>query len=316
MASHCRVTEVLAVQQPWIDTHIHISDRAQDGTPRKHMLRDLLAVLDQSDADLRLVVSCDFPYMDAMITDPEALLTANRMVHEIVREAPGRLYGSCMINPRFLPESLSVMDLCFGEWGFVMLGEMLQYMMDYRMDGEAAEAVVRHATGYGVPVQVHLGTVWSRQSHPSGYGISQLGELLNLAERVPEGRYVLGHAIGCGPGSGYVPWANMYLDVLQTLCGGCPENFWVEIRDFHSPALRRALEELPPDRLLAGTDWTTREGPPFPPYGTMFGVAAADNPFPPRVESFLGYLRKAGASEETLSRIGYRNAAELLRLSA
>ena len=38
------------------------------------------------------------------------------------------------------------------------------------------------------------------------------------------------------------------------------------------------------------------------------------NPFPPTVESFIGFLREAGASEEDIERIGWRNAAELLRI--
>ncbi|MCK5803934.1 MAG: hypothetical protein KAI66_13940, partial [Lentisphaeria bacterium] len=62
-----------------------------------------------------------------------------------------------------------------------------------------------------------------------------------------------------------------------------PDNFWIEIRDFHCPALSRAIRDVPTARLLSGTDWTTRKGPPFQTYGTMFDVPESENPFPPGV---------------------------------
>jgi len=148
------------MERPWIDTHIHVSDLGPDGRRRERFLEDLLDVLDRCDADLRFVVSCDGSYMGNIARDPEALLVGNRMIHELIRQAPDRLYGSCTINPNFLDESLRVMALCFEEWGFVQLGEMLQYAMDYQMDSDATERVVRQAVEYEVPVQVHLGTYY------------------------------------------------------------------------------------------------------------------------------------------------------------
>jgi predicted TIM-barrel fold metal-dependent hydrolase len=306
---------------PWVDTHIHVSDIGPDGRRRERMLADLLAVLDQSDADLRFVVSCDGLYLGRISREPGAMLDANRMVYELVRQAPGRLYGSCTVNPNFLDESLRVMDVCFGEWGFVQLGEMLQYMMKYRMDSDPTEKVVRHAVRYDVPVQVHLGTYcWPARSRgryreeTSGDGIDHISDLLGIAHRVPEAKYILAHAIGCGPTPEYIPWADMFLDVIAGSFPAYPRNFWIEIRDFQCRALKRALAEVPADRLLSGTDWTTRIGPPFQPYGTMFDVRTGENPFPPCVASFRRFLTTAGASEATMSRLAWENAAELFRL--
>lgn len=298
----------------WVDTHVHISDIGPDGSPRPRMRDDLVELLDRCDADLRLVCSCDGPYLGQIARDSAAMLTANRMVHELVAAVPGRLFGSCMVNPRFLAESLRVMEVCFEEWGFVQLGEMLQYMMDYRMDSPEAERCVRQAIEYGVPVQVHLGTYWHPKAGRSGDGIDHLEDLLRLAERVPEATYILAHAIGCGPTREYVPWADMFLDVLLGVYGEIPRNFYIEIRDFHCQALPRTLAEVPADRLLSGTDWTTRSGPPFASYGTMFDVPEGNNPFPPRVASFVFFLEAGGAEPETVERIAWRNADELLRL--
>jgi predicted TIM-barrel fold metal-dependent hydrolase len=298
----------------WVDTHIHVSDIGPDGSRRERLLEELLAVLDRCDADLRLVVSCDFPYLTRIAEDPDQMLVANRMIHDLVRRAPGRLYGSCMINPSFPDESLRVMDICLGEWGFVQLGEMLPYAMGYRMDSDAAEKAVRLAAGYGVPVQVHLGTYWHKDFEGSCDGMDHMRDLLRAADRVPEARYVLAHAIGCGPTAEYVSWAGMFLDTIAGVFPSYPENFWIEIRDFQCAALPRTLAEVPTTRLLAGTDWTTRIGPPFQSYGTMFGVEESQNPFPPAVASFVRFLHDAGASEQDVKRVAHENATELYGL--
>ena len=304
------------MKRPWIDTHIHVSDIGPDGRHRPHMLQDLLDVLDRCDADLCFIISCDGPYQRSMAVDPASMLTGNRMIYDLVRQAPGRLFGACMINPNFLDESLRVMDTCFGEWGFVQLGEMLPYMMDYRMDSDQAEKVVRLAVQYDVPVQVHLGTYWHKDYEGGCDGMDHMRDLLRAVDRVPEAKYILAHAIGCGPTPEYVSWADMFLDTIDGLFPSYPDNFWIEIRDFHCRALERTIAQVPSTRLLAGTDWTTRVGPPFQSYGTMFSVPEVQNPFPPQVSSFVEFLRQAGASEEVVSRIGFENPSRLFRIEA
>ncbi len=299
----------------WIDTHIHVSNVGPDGSTRENMRADLMDVLDRCDADLRLVISCDIPQFALMRQAPEHILEGNWMVHELVSAAPDRLFGSCFINPNFLDESLRVMDVCFGDWRFVQLGEMLPYAMDHVMDSDEAEATVRRAVEFDVPVQVHLGTYWKPGGlGSSGDGMNQMADLLACAERVPEAKYVLAHAIGCGPTPDYIPWADWFLDVIDGTFGQWPDNFWIEVRDFQCKALARTLDQVPIERILAGTDWTTRIGPPFANYGTMFDVAEDENPFPAEVASFVGFLRDAGATEDDIERIAHRNAEELYGL--
>ena len=303
------------MKSPWLDTHIHLSDIGRDHQRREHMLDDLLELMDRDDtAELRFVVSCDDPYIGAMKTDPEQMLAGNRMIYNLVRQAPDRLYGSCTINPNYLDESLRVMKICFEEWGFVQLGEMLQYVMHYEMDSASAEQCVRRAVDFAVPVQVHLGTNWTKDRAGSSNGMRQMGELMRLADRVPEARFVLAHAIGVAGQEPGVPWAKMYLDALATIYAEYPRNFWIEIRDFQSPLLPRVMREIPTDHVLAGTDWTTRIGPPFQSYGTMFGVQEAENPFSPRVASLVQFLRNAGASQEDMRRVAVENARSLYNL--
>lgn len=303
------------MERTWIDAHIHVSDLNRDGSLRPHMLPDLLAVLDRSGHDLRLVISPDGKYLSDIGHSPEGMWRANEMIRDLVRQAPDRLYGSLMVNPNFLADSLHLMDAAFGEWGFVQLGEMLQYSHNYAMDSAAAETVVRHAVDFEVPVQVHIGTYYGLHSGTtSEAGMEQLADLIRCYERVPEAKYILAHAIGCGPSGEYIPWAGMVLDTLAMHFPQYPDNFWVEIRDFQCSALQRTLQEVPLNRLLAGTDWTTRLGPPFQSYGTMFDVPEDENPFEPGIEAFVDFLAVAGASAEGIELIGSGNAKELYRI--
>jgi hypothetical protein len=106
----------------------------------------------------------------------------------------------------------------------------------------------------------------------------------------------------------------MVLDTLTMHFSEYPENFWVEVRDFQCHALKRTLAEVPTERLLSGTDWTTRVGPPFQSYGTMFDVPEDENPFDPGIEAFVGFLKAVGASEADVEMIGAGNAKSLYRL--
>jgi|LSQX01.2.fsa_nt_gb predicted TIM-barrel fold metal-dependent hydrolase len=309
------VTIMTDTKRTWIDAHIHVSDFNHDGSQREGMLAGLLDVLDRSGHDLRLVISPDGKYLGDIGRDAEGMWQANEMIRDLVQRAPERLYGSCMINPNFLDDSLRLMDKALGEWGFVQLGEMLQYSHGYTMDSDAAEAVVRHSLDFDVPVQVHIGTYYGLHSGTtSEAGMEQLADLIRCYERVPEAKYILAHAIGCGPSGEYIPWANMVLDTLTMHFSEYPDTFWVEIRDFQCPALPRTLAEVPAERLLSGTDWTTRVGPPFQSYGTMFDVPENENPFEPGIEAFVSFLKAAGASDDAVEMIGAGNAQELYRV--
>jgi predicted TIM-barrel fold metal-dependent hydrolase len=303
------------MRRTWIDAHIHVSDLNPDGSLRADMLAHLLDVLDRSDHDLRLIISPDGQYLSDVGRSAEGMWQANEMIRDLVRQAPDRLYGSCMVNPNFREESLRLMDSAFGEWGFVQLGEMLQYSHNYRMDSDDAESIVRHAVDFDVPVQVHIGTYYGIHSGTtSEAGMEQLADLIRCHERVPEAKYILAHAIGCGPTGEYIPWAGMVLDTLAMHFPCYPANFWVEIRDFQCSALPRTIAEIPASRLLSGTDWTTRIGPPFQSYGTMFDVPEGENPFEPGVEAFVDFLEQAGASPEQVAMIGAGNARALYRI--
>ncbi len=299
-----------AKKRQWIDTHIHVSDYVAGSTEHRDILEDLLEVLDRSGADLRFVISPDGPWIGQMMQDGSKILEANRFIYDLVRRAPNRLYGSCMITPNFLDESLEAIEVCFQEWGFVQLGEMVQYMMKYRMDTDAAEKCVRLAMQFDVPIQVHLSTSGRTGPGPMGSGMEQLADFFGIVERVPDAKYILAHAVGMQTEP---PVVDGYLDAIEERYGEIPDNFWFEIRDFSSTGVRSVLKRVSVDRIIAGTDWTTRVGPPFLPYGMIFGKVE-DNPYPPCIDAMIGFLEKEGASVQEIEKIGFDNAAKLLKI--
>ena len=160
------------------------------------------------------------------------------MIHKLTRAAPGRLYGTCMLNPNHLDACLRTMDLAFGEWGFVQLGELVQYIHGYDMDCDASEAVVRRAVEFGVPVQVHVSTS-NRCLDRSCNGVMHLTDFFGIVERVPEKQeYRIAHAIGTPTEP---PVIDLYLDMIDKRYGAYPDNFWLEIRDFNSPGVAAAV---------------------------------------------------------------------------
>jgi predicted TIM-barrel fold metal-dependent hydrolase len=297
----------------WIDTHVHISGVSSDGTVRENLAGDLAAVLDGANADLRFVVSTDAgAEYQRMMERPEGVMDAARFVHRVVQQLPNRAYAACMMNPHFLDASLETADICFGKLGFVMLGEMLQYKMYYRMDSDPVERLVRKAVEFDVPVQVHVSTENLAQG-PFTSGIEELHDLLGLVERAPEATYILAHLVGGDRAN--PPVVDGYLDIIDQRLGGWPANFWAEIKDINSPGVVTALQRIPHDKMMMGTDWVTRPGPPFLPYGMIYSnQSVEENPFTPNIPTMIDLLVAAGASEETVRAIGLENAARLLKL--
>ena len=299
----------------WLDTHVHVSNYDGEGGDRGDILGDLLEVVERSDADLRFVISGDIPWVNRMKQSGDQVVAQNAFIHDLVRRAPGQLYGACTVTPHFPSASLAAMRVCFEEWGFVLLGEMLPYLMDYHMNTDAVADLVRAASEYNVPLQVHISTSNAGPQGPfPGGGTEQLEDLMDLAERVPEATYILAHFIGTE--QDHPPVVDGYLDQIERRYGEFPPNFRAEIRDFHSPGVVTALQRIPCESLVAGTDWVTRVGPPFLPYGVVFGTEEAErNPYEPGVAAMMQFLTEAGVSEAQIAGIGFDHAAQLLGLT-
>jgi hypothetical protein len=129
-------------------------------------------------------------------------------------------------------------------------------------------------------------------------GIEEMEDFLACAERVPGAKYILAHFVGLPKDN--PPVVDTYLDMIDKWSRAWPDNFWAEIAQFNSPGVRSALARIPADRLLSGTDWTTRVGPPFLPFGAN---ASASKPAPQAVAVKVDYSRVGATREE--SRLDY-----------
>lgn len=293
--------------EKWIDTHVHL-DPATGQTPAD-LAPGLQEVFAREPVDLRFVASPGMAGIQRMVDRADGVVQAQEDIRSLMQLFPHRVFGSCMVNPHFMNASLEAMDRCFGEWGFVQLGELVTYLMNYNMSSPAAEQIVRKAVEHGVPVHVHISTSNAKPQGHFSSGEEELTDLLNLVDKIPDGRYIVAHGVGApliDP-----PVIDTYLDLVESRYGSWPPNLWIEIMHFHAAGVRSALERIPSTRILAGTDWDTSGPPPYPPYGTVFGPAEDEQPYPPFVASLVGFLETAGADAAAVRRIAYQNAGEL-----
>ncbi len=291
----------------WVDTHTHPGTDGENGLDE--LVEGLRGVFDREEADLRFIASPGRSWLDRVVDSEEWVAEAHRLLHQLAKRLPNRIYGSCMVNPHFMETSLRVMERCFEEWGFVQLGELVTYMMNYNMNTPEMERIVRKAVGYGVPIHVHVSTSNMKPQGHFASGEEELEDMLALVDRVPEGKYIIAHGIGAP--LIHPPVIEIYLDMIERRYGKWPDNLWIEIMHFHAEGVRVALQHIPAERMLAGTDWTPSEGPSYPPYGSVFGPAEEEQPYPPCVASLVGYLAAAGADEAAVRRIAWENAFDL-----
>jgi predicted TIM-barrel fold metal-dependent hydrolase len=318
----------------WIDTHTHLLRcSVPDGSALEYSLADVLAVLDRCDADLRFVCNDNNPHDVARVAEePEHLRRMNERVYrQFVAQAQGRLLGSVNIDPRAVRQSQEEMDLYIGERGYVQVGEVEGLPFGFDLDSPQMVELARHAAALGAPVQLHCST----SEDPSGEHIRQA---LHLAALVPQGKFILAHAIGGRNTYQYV------LAVEQYLARGL-DNVYLEVVLFNvRKYLRAAYEHLGAERLIVGTDWATYHGPPFAPYGTHLTLMAhpdwwrtaqlkgfsqwgsqlwlssqlvldlEENPYPCAVSSLVWFMREAGLSEEDIDKIACGNAISLFGL--
>ena len=290
----------------WVDSHIHIRGCDEAGGPRDFGVDAVLEVMDRDEGRLVWINSCSLPEIERVSAAPrEWLHWANLGQLQLVQEAPpGRLFGSVMVHPAAVEESLADLEWLATEPGFVQVGEVLGHQMGFAMDCPEMLRIGRRAAELGLPLQLHCST----DAIPTGQHIR---ETINLARAVPQAKVIAAHAIGGRNSYQHILAAELYASF-----GG--DNLWLEIRDFnHREYLRAAVARLGADRLIAGTDWISRGDPPFGPYGSLFSASEAEpTPYPCCVASLVGFLREAGCSEAEITRIAAENSVELFGLPA
>lgn len=289
----------------WIDSHIHIRGWSEDGEGERDFdIDDIIRVMDADAARLVWVISYSFPGSRAISANPaQGIPLTNEGQLRLVRDAPeGRLFGSVAVHPSAVEASLDAIDRYAGEHGFAQVGEVLGYAMGFELDSQAMVTIARKAAEHGIPVQCHCSTA----GQPQG---EQMRQTINLARQVPEAKIIAAHAIGGTNSYTHITAAEVY-----AMMGG--GNLWLEIRDFNNREwVREAVQRLGSERLIAGTDWIARGGPPFAPYGILFPHEDTDEmPYPCSVASLEGFLRESGCDDEDVANIAARNSIGLFGL--
>ena len=75
-----------AAKRLWIDCHNHIRSHAPDGGPCDITTEDLLGVLDDSGADLRLIAGIASPEVRRLKEEPEAVVWANESLDKLLTQ--------------------------------------------------------------------------------------------------------------------------------------------------------------------------------------------------------------------------------------
>jgi predicted TIM-barrel fold metal-dependent hydrolase len=201
---------------------------------------------------------------------PEGLAGGNARVADLVRRHPQRFAGLCQVSPFLVDESLAQMDRHIANGNLIGIGELCQYVLNYETDDARMDAFIERAIELDVPVLEHSSV------------LQQSDGIARLAERFPRARFVMAHL------GGMYNWPHG-LEVARA-----HDNVWVDTSGFVMlclGAMRRALAEIGPSKILFGVDFPLIEAAPL--------VAALKN------------LRLSTADFDLLA---WKNASELFHL--
>jgi predicted TIM-barrel fold metal-dependent hydrolase len=201
---------------------------------------------------------------------PPDVVHANDRMVELTIEYEG-VYGYCVVNPNYTDHALAEIEQRVKQG---MIGVKLA--ASRRADDELLDHIANKAGELGVPVLQH---VWhNRVRDWPGQEASDATELVSLARRFPETRFILAHLGGGGD------WAHSIRATRDE------PNIWVDLSGsgVDQDMLDQAVNVLGPDRLLWGSDLTI---------DTAWGK--------------LRYLERKGLSRDELDAISYGNACRI-----
>ena len=199
-----------------------------------------------------------------------------KLLARLIGPFPDKFVGAVMVDPHDIDDALEAIDLGITKLGFRMIGELVQYIHNWRTDGPMILPVVQRAIELDVPMDFHS----SSEDHAEG--------VARLAEKFPRAKFIIAHA------SGGRAWRRG-LEQVKHL-----PNVWVEVMDGAQP---RELEGV-----LAAV------GPARMTYGTDFGIHAGPELRYEHGNHLLDKLAGLKVKEGDIERICSGNARQLLRL--
>jgi uncharacterized protein len=156
----------------------------------------------------------------------------NDLMAQAVARHPDRFTGFLTVNPWWGEAALAELDRAVDELGLSGL-KLHPVVQGFHVDDDLVLPVVERAVERGLPIYVHSGTPV----------LALPLAILALADRYPEGRFILGHMGG----------ADFFVDIPMSF--GRARNVWVETSlTCHAGYVGDAIVRLGADRVLFGSD--------------------------------------------------------------
>ena len=213
------------------DVHSHFEAMRGD-TPEARM-EVLVRHMDRLGIE-RLILSQGYGEFISHPT-PQQVREENDRVMRAVRYFPDRAYGAVFLSPEDVDFSLQEFDRCVRDGPMVSVGEL---QADVRCNSPKLDPIVERAISMNVPILQHT---WLK-TQGNEPGESTPFDLVELAKRHPEGKFICGHTGGT--------WELGIRAIRDT------KNICAEIAgsDPTSGFTEMAVRELGAERVIYGSD--------------------------------------------------------------
>lgn len=213
------------------DVHSHF-EAVRGDTPEARM-EVLVRHMDRLSIE-RLILSQGYGEFISHPT-PQQVREENDRIMRAVRYFPDRAYGAVFLGPDDVDFSLQEFDRCVRDGPMVSVGEL---QTDVRCNSPKLDPIVERAISMKVPILQHT---WLK-TQGNEPGESTPFDLVELAKRHPEGKFICGHTGGT--------WELGIRAIRDT------KNIYAEIAgsDPTSGFTEMAVRELGAERVIYGSD--------------------------------------------------------------
>ena len=190
---------------------------------------------------------------------PDDVSHGNEAMLELTKAYSGRVFGYCVVNPNYPDHALAELAKRLDEG---MIGVKLA--ASRRANDALLDPVTAYAQERGVPILHH---VWQHRRHEwLGQEASDAVELVELAMRYPEAKFLLAHIGGGGD------WSHSLRAVRDVA------NVWVDLSGsgVDGGMLEAVLEAVGPTRTVWGCDVTMGTGWAKLRYLESLGLPSSD----------------------------------------
>jgi predicted TIM-barrel fold metal-dependent hydrolase len=174
---------------------------------------------------------------------PDDVTHGNEAMLGLARVHPGLIFGYCVVNPNYPDHALKELERRFEEG---MVG--IKLAASRRANDALLDPIAAFAAEHGLPILHH---VWQhRRREWPGQEASDAVELVELAKRHPDTKFLLAHIAGGGD------WAHS----LRAVCDIA--NVWVDLSGsgVDNGMLEAVLEAVGPRRMVWACDVTMDTG--------------------------------------------------------